>query len=154
MDKITAEKEFKKGLEKLKNNFNLSKDEAEKLEQLYRNETAHFSSGQFRKTLSPGMEKFSSSFPYGWKSLNEYFWKKYPQHKPIGTSTHVEGGTGKDKTFLIFPDLYSAMSTVLHNARMKGGNFYAWFSNDLGNQMVYKNRLNSIIPRITKDVFV
>lgn len=146
-------KAFEDGLKYLKIKFGLTKSEAEKLEQQYRLETAHFKSGQFKGTLSPGMEKFSNSFPYGWYSLNTYFWSEYPEHRPKGFYPYTEGGTGKTKYFLKFPDIESAMATTLHNARMKGGKFEAWYSNDTTSQSRYLKTLNSIKPRITNNVF-
>ncbi len=148
-------KEFKNGLEKLFLYENLTFDESKKLEQLYRNETAHFTSGQFQKTFSAGMEKFSDKFPFGWVSLNKYFWSQpnRSQYKPIGFETFTEGLTGKKKTFLKFKSVYDAMLVNLMNARMKGNNFYAWYSNDTNRQNIYKSRLDRIIPRLTKEIF-
>lgn len=150
--KAEAENMFKNGLIKLKQSFGLTKNEAEKLEQQYRLETAHFKSGQFKKTYSAGMEKFGNSFPYGWNSLNNYFWKEHRDLKPCGYHTMPENKTGISKSYLKFPSLYAAMATMLHNARMKGGNFAAWYSNNKDSQKRYFDKLNSIIPRITRTI--
>lgn len=149
------EKDFESGLRHLKDKFNISKNEAEKLEQQYRLETAHFKSGQFKNTLSAGMEKFGNRFPYGWISLNKYFWKLYPEHAPMKSKfyTGIEGGTGKKKTFLSFKNINDAMATMLMNARMKGGKFEAWYSNNEDAQKRYLNKLNSIKPRIVNNVY-
>lgn len=150
--KMDIKKGFIEGLEYLRYKFGLTLPEAIKLEQQYRLETAHFKSGQFKGTYSPGMEKFGDTFPYGWKSLNKYFWSKHPEHAPKGFHQYTEGGTGKTKYFLKFPTLISAMATTLHNARMKGGKFEAWYSNNEDAQKRYLDKLNSIKARYVKDV--
>lgn len=146
-------REFVDGLNYLKNNYNLTYPEAVRLEQQYRLETAHFKSGQFKGTLSPGMEKFSDKYPYGWSSLKEYFWDDNQQHRPYGFYPYTEGGTGKKKYFLKFNNLKSAMATVLANARMKGGKFEAWYSNNPDSQARYLKTLKSITPKLVGNVF-
>jgi hypothetical protein len=147
------EEDFLNGLFVLRNKFGLTSYEAKKLEQLYRLETAHFRSGQFKNTFSPGMERFGGGFPFGWYSLNNYFWKNWPEHKPTNLFyTGIEGGTGKRKTFLKFNNIIDAMATTLANARMKKS-FAAWYSNNKDSQKRYLESLNKINPKLAKNVF-
>lgn len=146
-----GEASFRDGLLRLRKEFGLTQQEAELLEQQFRLETAHFKSGQFKESLSPGMEKFGATFPYGWTSLNNFIWKMHPEYAPNGSSKHKENATGKVKSYLNFPTLYASMVTVLHNARMNDGNFYAWFSNNSDSQLKYKKRMDRIIPRIARE---
>lgn len=153
--KIIMDKHFKEALIELKKRNNLTFEESKILEQLYRNETAHFKSGQFQSTYSPGMEAFSSKFPYGWTTLNKLLWSKNKKVAPYALSHHIENETGKSKFFLKFPNLYSAMLANLTMARAykdKGG-FYRWWSTKPEKQKIYKERLDSIIPRITYKIY-
>jgi hypothetical protein len=99
------------------------------------------------------MERFGESYPYGWKSLYKYFWSKYPEHRPHGFHAYTEGGTGKRKEFLKFSRLRDAMSTTLHNARMKGGKFEAWYSNDPSSQQRYLKALSGIKTPLTDEIY-
>lgn len=93
---------------------------AKEIEQLYRKETAHFKSGQFVKTYSPGMEVSpgNHSFPYGWSSLAEFASAYKPtNHPPVNASTTYlvpmkENNTGITKYYVGFPDLFSAVQFV------------------------------------------
>lgn len=117
------------------------------LEQQYRNETAHFSSGQYRLTGSPGMEAHANKYPYGWGYLYRSYWNKNPQYAPIGVVNLIEGGTGKTKPFLIFDTVEAAIRNVFKYYDYYG-NPYRWYSIDKARQAVYKSRLNSITPSI------
>lgn len=93
---------------------------AKEIEQLYRKETAHFGSGQFRKTYSPGMEVSpgNHSFPYGWSSLADFASAYKPtNHPPVNANTTYlvpmkENNTGITKYYVGFPDLFSAVQFV------------------------------------------
>jgi len=99
-------------------------DVARTVEKMYRKETANFTSGQFKKTFSAGMEISSKVaekgepfvFPYGWSSL-EKFLTKYPQYNgTFYTVTFIKGEnkTGKTKTFIGFPTLESAIAFLAY----------------------------------------
>lgn len=150
---IDYRKEFKNALSLLRSKFNLTDREARRLEQQYRLETAHFKSGQFKGTFSPGMERFGESYPYGWNSLYKYFWRQYPEHRPYGFHAYIEGGTGKRKEFLKFNSLLDAMATTLHNARMRDGKFEAWYSLDPDAQKRYLAALEKIRTPLADEVY-
>ncbi len=83
------------------------------MERMYRIETANFKSGQFKGTFSPGMETFGKTYPYGWNTISRVVWERYPAARPTGKLwTGTEGGTGLQKSFLVFPHLLAAMTTV------------------------------------------
>jgi hypothetical protein len=90
---------------------------AKEIEQLFRKETAHFTSGQFMKTFSPGMEavKGKNIFPWGWGSLAE-FANIYPGAKLNSDTMYVvpmtENNTGLTKYYIGFPDIASAVAFV------------------------------------------
>ncbi len=93
---------------------------AKEIEQLYRKETAHFKSGQFLKTFSPGMEVSPSkhTFPYGWSSLVDFANSYHPtNHAPVNAQTTFlvpmkENNTGITKYYVGFPDLFGAIQFV------------------------------------------
>lgn len=130
------------------------REKTEKLEQLYRKETAHFKSGQFKGGFSPGMEPSPNTsiiFPYGWSSLKK-FADDYsiPYSKFYITGPYTEGGTGKPKFFVGFPDLYTSMLFVMYVISRRGWNFGKWRAFDETISANYNASLNTIIPRITR----
>ncbi|MFA7302009.1 MAG: hypothetical protein WC069_06885 [Candidatus Shapirobacteria bacterium] len=126
----------------------------ENAERIFRLETAHFKSNQFKATLSPGMEKFSESFPYGWNTINKVVWSVNPALKPIGFKTFTEGSGllndgGKVKTFLSFPNMTASFSTVCEFLLHYNNNPGRWFSTDILKQQAYNKTIASIKPKIT-----
>jgi hypothetical protein len=128
---------------------------ARRIEQLFRNETAHFKSGNFLKTFSPGMEIGGiTEFPYGWGSLKT-FWEANPQYKPSGTFAQAENTSALAKkrgvrTFIKFPTVEASMMTVAHLIKIRGGNAGSWFSKNAVQQKKYNEELDKIVPRILK----
>lgn len=145
--------------ENIKNSFKKIFDtygyeKTKRLEQMFRNESGHFKSGQFKKSFSPGMESVPNNapsvYPFGWKSLDK-FAKKYG-YKPeqfYQTETLTEGGTGKPKRFVGFPSLFSAMLFVMFLIENRGWNFGKWFSFDETLAANYNSKLDKIKTPIT-----
>ena len=124
------------------------KEMAIKVESLFRNETKHFTSGNFLKCFCPGMEATIESFPYGWSSLSN-FWKMHPEYAPIGIYKQVENTSGLlksrgERKFIQFPNLDASMITVAERLKAKGGDTGAWFSNDPSKQKLYREYLLKI----------
>jgi hypothetical protein len=147
-----TDENIKEALRKIFNEF--GREKTEKLEQLYRKETSHFRSGQFKGGASPGMEpspNTNRTFPYGWKSL-EKFSKIYniPASAFYITGPYTEGGTGKQKFFIGFPNVYTAMLFVMYVISLRGWNFGKWRAFDENISTNYNNSLNTIIPKITR----
>lgn len=145
---------FKNGLLKVADIYGTA--HARRLEQLFRNETAHFKSKQFLAGHSPGMEaaKGATEFPYGWTSLKQY-WTINPQYKPIGLHSMVENtsalakGIGV-KQFIKFPSVEASMMSVAQLIMIRDGNFGKWFSKDPLFIEKYNGELDKIIPRLIK----
>jgi len=133
------------GLEKIRKEFGV--DVARWVERIYRIETAHFTSGQFLKTFSPGMEVAAGTrgqtFPFGWTSMKE-FWEQMDLIP--GFHTMPENKTGIKKTFLKFPNPYTAMRSLALYVRKYRPE--RWYSTDPVKQMEYRNKLGQITPRI------
>ena len=129
------------------------KDFAQRLEKLYRNETAHFKSGNFAITHAPGMEAFGNDTPYGWIQLTEY-WKINPQYAPTHLHSQIENTSAlataskKPKRFLVFPSVEASMMSVSYLIKLRGSNFGTWFSKNPKAIADYNLILNSIKPRL------
>lgn len=147
-----TDENIKEALRKIFNEF--GREKTEKLEQLYRKETGHFRSGQFKGGASPGMEpspNTNRTFPYGWKSLQQ-FSEAYniPASAFYITGPYTEGGTGKQKFFVGFPNVYTAMLFVMYVISKRGWNFGKWRAFDETISTNYNNSLNAIVPKITR----
>lgn len=127
------------------------------IERIFRNETGHFKSGNFKITLSPGMEVSGKSIaPYGWTSLAGY-WKDNIKHAPSGTYTQKENSSamGKslgNKTFIVFSNIEASIMSVAFLINLRGGDGGRWFSNNDSSEgeivrKKYNDVLNGIIPR-------
>jgi hypothetical protein len=131
VEEIT-ESNIKKTLKKIYDEYGRLK--TTKLESLYRNETGQFNSGQFLGTLSPGMEispQTNIVFPFGWSSLKSFAdQKNIPYNKFFASQDFIEGGTGKQKKFVGFPDLYTSMQFVMYVIEKRNWNFGKWRSFD------------------------
>ncbi len=130
------------------------KPNAIKVESLFRNETAHFTSGCFLKCFCPGMEAVKKPdnsvlpYPYGWTSLRE-FWDTNPNYKPTGIHLQVENDSAMmksrgERAFIIFPSLEAAVMTVAFRLKNKGWDTGAWSSNDKAAQDKYRTYLLGI----------
>lgn len=130
------------------------KDIATKVERIFRNETAHFMSGQFLNTYSAGMEKHSAAYPWGWTSMKP-IWDKYPQIKPNGFYTMKENNSALaksigQKTFVKFPSLLASMISLAEYLKIyRAGR---WFSTDPIQQQAYENILATINPSIVNSL--
>ncbi len=149
-NRMVTENDIKSALKKVSSKYGTAF--AKNVERLFRKETAHFKSGQFLKTLSPGMEISGSAasrvFPFGW-SLNEFLQGYNPMLKTkFYTHTMNENGTGKSKTFIGFPDIESSMMFVawmIHNKR--GGRFGKWYSMNESSALAYESQMTQITAR-------
>lgn len=123
----------------------------ENVERIYRLETNHFKSGQYKKTYSPGMEMHSDNYPYGWTGSLK-LWSKNPHYKPIGFVTMREGGTNIPKTFLKFASLEAAMFTLADYLSRYNNNPGRWYSLNQSAQERYLRSINKITPHYTDEI--
>lgn len=129
-------------------------EKTKRLEQMFRNESGHFKSRQFKISFSPGMESVPNNapafYPFGWKSLEKFSIKYgYKPEQFYQTETLTEGGTGKPKRFVGFPSLFSAMLFVMFLIENRGWNFGKWFSFDETAAARYVSKLDRIKTPIT-----
>lgn len=149
-NRMVTEQDIKNGLKKVSSKYGV--DYARQVERLFRVETSHFKSGQFLKTLSPGMEISGSSkslvFPFGW-SLSEFVQSYDPMIKSkFYTHTMNENGTGLKKTFVGFPDINSSMMFVAWMIKNKrGGRFGNWKSLTESSALAYEKTMATVVAR-------
>ena len=140
-----------KGLLKVQELY--GKDFAQRLEKLYRNETAHFKSGNFAITHAPGMEAFGDTLPYGWVQLSDY-WRMFPQYAPTHLHSQVENTSAlakaskNPKRFLVFPSVEASMMSVSYLIKLRSSNFGTWFSRNPTQIANYNKVLDTIKPRL------
>lgn len=112
------------------------------VEQIYRKETANFTSKQYLATYSAGMEAHADRYPYGWTTPAK-LWKIKPEYRPVGVLKFRENQTGIMKPFLAFRNLEAAMMSLaayLERYQNPG----RWYSLDKEMQQRYINELATI----------
>ena len=105
---------------------------AKTVERIYRLETAHFKTNQWKKTFSAGMEKFADSFPYGWPELKQFV-KEYPEYgseKEYSYKPFTEAKTGKTKNYISFPSPEAGMMYLGYVMKKRNNVAGTWFSHN------------------------
>ena len=116
------------------------------VEKLYRLETAHFKSAQFRATNSPGMKAFRSTFPFGWAKRGTVASDYGPPVRMVDT------GEGVAADWVAFRSLPVAMGYVAQFLRDYKGNAGRWNSTDPERQAAYTAKLAGIGTPLTDAV--
>jgi hypothetical protein len=114
---------------------------ARDVERIYRIETANFTSGQFQKSLSAGMEPATEIYPYGWTTPKK-IWDAYPNLAPIGLTEIMTDSGGRRVRFIRFPSFYAAAKTLAEYVKKYGTG--RWFSTDPSAQRAYNQKLSNI----------
>ncbi|WP_211460486.1 M23 family metallopeptidase [Collimonas silvisoli] len=128
------------------------KDTAEVVERMYRVETAHFKSKQYKQCGTPGMESHGSPPYYGWNG-------PYFSEAPTGLWGAFEGAglsgaggnaqvTDKKKQFVKVSSVKVGMEYVAKYKDGHDGNYARWFSTDATKQELYKKTLAAVVPKI------
>ncbi|HGM9954526.1 TPA: hypothetical protein ACKREX_000842 [Providencia stuartii] len=122
------------------------------IEQLYRDETRHFKSMQYKKCGAGGME-VSGKNPqppgYGW---NESLFTRHSEYTPVGVwwSFENQGMSGKGgntqvidrkKGYIIFPSVLAAMEYKVDYMNRHNGNWAQWHTRDPVTQENYRNAI-------------
>lgn len=138
------------GLKVVYNNF--GKEMASNVERMYRMETNHFKSSQYRHTGTGGMEVHGPAPYYGWTP-------SYFTQPPVGIYSIYEnkglsgiGGnaqvTSRRKQFVIMPSVGAAMMFKANYIQGHDGNYARWFSTNPQAQALYRTKIQSITPKI------
>jgi RHS repeat-associated protein len=138
------------GLKAVSDKF--GKDMAKTVERMYRMETSHFTSAQYRHTGTGGMEVHGPPPYYGWTP-------SYFTQPPAGVYSIYEnkglsgvGGNAqvksRPKQFVVMPSVVAAMMFKANYIQGHDGNYARWFSTDPLAQEVYRKKIQAITPRI------
>jgi len=126
------------------------KEFTKEIEKVYRYETGHFNSTQFKNGYSPGMVATKNTFPFGWSSLETFARDNGYLPSQFGTFTIYVAREGKNFTYVKFPSLESSVLFVawfLKNIR--NGVVKYWNTTNEAKANEYQATLNQIIPRIS-----
>ena len=121
-------------------------EKAQLLERIFRWETAHFTSGAFKKTFSAGMEATKTTFPYGWTSLSSY-WKLQPDAAPLRDFAKMTDIGNRKVNFLKFKSFLGALKTVAKVMDNRNWNAGTWYSNDIEKQKEYSAKIDTVKNR-------
>ncbi|UII28971.1 M23 family metallopeptidase [Fulvivirga maritima] len=127
------------------------------IERMYRDETAHFTSLQYRKTGTGGMEAHGAAPYYGWSSN---FFTLNPDFEPIGLTSFFEGkgksGLGgnqqvknRKKHFIVMPSVIAAMEYKAYYIKKYNGDYARWHSTEETAKKAYQKYLEKISPKFT-----
>jgi RHS repeat-associated protein len=133
-------------------NENFGKEMARNVERMYRMETSHFTSAQYRHTGTGGMEVHGPPPYYGWTP-------SYFTQPPVGVYSIFEnkglsgvGGnaqvTNRPKQFVIMPSVVAAMMFKANYIQGHDGNYARWFSTNPQTQEIYRKKIQAITPKI------
>ena len=136
------------------------KEMARIIEKMYRNETNHFKSKQYKNTGTGGMEASGKPPYYGW---DKNFFEQNPLYKPLGIWAAFEnkglsgqGGNlqikNKKKKFIIMPSVLAGMDYKAYYINKYNGNWARWHSTQTQAQEIYKKAINSIKARIVDEI--
>ena len=129
------------------------------IERMYRDETRHFKSGQYKACGTGGMEAFGQAPYYGW---DENFFDKNPEYRPIGIWSAYEnkgksgsGGnkqvTDRKKEFVVLPSVLAGMEYKANYINRHNGNWARWHSTKESNQRAYREYIKTIKPRFVNE---
>ena len=128
------------------------KDIAVIVEKMYRAETRHFDSEQYKYCGTPGMEAHGSPPYYGWDSQlfispPTGIWSAYEN---AGLSK--QGGnaqvTNSKKRFVCVDSVLVGMTYLARYIKKYHGNYARWYSTDAKAQQIYRDKLSQIRARI------
>mgnify|MGYP002677259011 FL=1 len=145
----------KDALRKIYDNY--GKDMSVIVERMFRIETTHFTSGQYRHCGAPGMEVHGTPPAYGWSSD---FFAQHPEYQPTGIWSKKEGKglsgqggntqvTDKPKQFVVFDSVESSMEYIVYYINKHDGNYARWYSTQDSAQKLYRKECGAIIPKFT-----
>lgn len=127
------------------------------IEKMYRLETTHFTSKQYKNCGTGGMEVFGSSPYYGWDA-------SLFTEVPVGTWSHMEGPglsgnggnaqvTDREKEFVRLPSVISGMEYKINYIIKYNGFFERWFNKSSETaQATYRNTLGGVRARFMQEI--
>jgi hypothetical protein len=135
-----TENEIREALQRVKSIY--GETIAKNVEKIFRWETRHFDSLQFKTAFSAGMEVFSDRFPYGWTTPLS-LWQRNTEFAPIGF-VQMRDAVGL-KRFLVFRSpLAGFMTLAEYLTKYPVGR---WYSTNKDLQKKYEAKVNTIKNR-------
>ena len=127
------EEDAKLGILAVKNKYGV--EMAKTVEKMFRHETSHFKSGQYKKTGTPGMTAMN------WGS-------NVPKTPTItfNTNPKLDSANRTQISFIVWNPYDASLFLADYITRHKG-NFGRWFSTIPSKQISYAIAVNKIIPR-------
>jgi hypothetical protein len=137
------------------------RDMATLIERIYRVETYHFRSGQYKNTGTGGMEAHGPGPYYGY-SPSDWF-KQRSDYRPTGLWSAHEGpglsslGGNKQvkdrkKGFVVMPSVEAGMMFFVDYVQRYNGNYARWYSTEPGKQAIYRNTITHTTPTIVNSI--
>lgn len=143
--KIDLTQQIKKGLKAV---YDKDKLAAKRIEQIYRLETAHFKSEQFKKTGTAGMTApiLDPSIFWGWKSLSNFINDKKlnPSDFVIGYSKKIGG---KMFNYIRFKKPFFAPLFMYYYFKMYDYDYGRWFSKNDTEKKKYMLNIEKVTPK-------
>lgn len=157
LDRLYSEMDAKEALKIIVDKY--GEDKAKIIEKIYRCETAHFTSKQYRHTGTGGMEAFGVPPYYGWDAN---FFSQFPHYQPIGIWNAFEnqglsnvGGNTQSKNkkkFVVMPSVLAGMEYKIYYINKYNGNWARWHSTQPQAQEQYKKLVDSVKPRFVEAI--
>lgn len=130
------------------------------IEKMYRGETRHFTSDQYKYTGTGGMEAFGKAPYYGWDSK---FFEKNPNYTPIGIWSDYENEglskqvgniqiKDKKKQFVVMPSVLAGMEYKAYYINKYNGNWARWYSTEAQAQEKYRKANGEIKAKIVDEI--
>ena len=157
-NKLYSIEDAKEALRVIYNKY--GEEMAKIIEKMYRSETTHFTSGQYKHTGTGGMEVFGKPPYYGWDSK---FFEQNPSYKPIGIWSAFEGKglseqggnpqvKDKKKQFVVMPSVLAGMEYKAYYINKHNRNWARWHSTQVQAQEAYKKAIEQIKARIVDEI--
>lgn len=103
---------------------------AQNLERMFRKETAHFKSGQWLGTGTPGMEavKGTTEFPWGWTSLKQFAENNGLDASDFFIKSYTDNHDGRKPNFIGFKQTKHTVGFVAWFIKEKrNGDIVSWY---------------------------
>lgn len=114
-------------------------------ERIFQERTDRYTKRWTFNEFSPGMDAYSSQFPYGWDSLKD-FWQANPQYAPIGTTTNYHDERENNMPLVQFPTFVAGFMTLCEFLQLHKNYPGRWISLIPALQELYNQEIINYVP--------